>query len=89
MTGVQTCALPISLYKQVVEQTLYDEKVEDYVKTYSAMKPKEAAKIFDAMKDDLKLVAEILMNMDSQARADILGKMSADTAAKVTEIMEP
>ena len=53
------------------------------------MKPKEAAKIFDAMKDDLKLVAEILTNMDSQARADILGKMSADTAAKVTEIMEP
>ena len=78
-----------ALYKQVVEQIIYDEKVEDYVKTYSAMKPKEAAKIFDAMKDDLKLVAEILMNMDSQARADILGKMSSDTAAKVTEIMQP
>ncbi len=78
-----------ALYKQVVEQTLYDEKVEDYVKTYSTMKPKEAAAIFDAMTDDLKLVAEILMNMNSQARADILGKMSSDTAAKVTEIMQP
>ena len=78
-----------ALYKQVVEQTLYDEEVEDFVKTYSSMKPKEAAAIFDTMTDDLKLVAEILMNMDTQSRADILGKMNSETAAKVTEIMEP
>lgn len=78
-----------ALYKQVVEQTLYDEKVEAYVNTYSSMKPKEAAAIFDTMKDDLKLVAEILMNMDAQSRADILGKMDSELAAKVTEIMKP
>jgi len=78
-----------ALYKQVVEQTLYDEEVEEYIKTYSSMKPKEAAAIFDTMTDDLKLVAEILMNMDAQSRADILGKMNSETAAKVTEIMEP
>lgn len=78
-----------ALYKQVVEQTLYDEEVEEYVKTYSSMKPKEAAAIFDTMTKDLKLVAEILMKMDAQSRADILGKMNSETAAKVTEIMEP
>ena len=78
-----------ALYKQVVEQTLYDEEVEAYVATYSSMKPKEAAAIFDTMTDDLKLVAEILMKMDTQSRADILGKMNSETAAKVTEIMEP
>lgn len=78
-----------ALYKQVVEQTLYDEEVEDYVKTYSTMKPKEAAAIFNTMTDDLKLVAEILKNMDAQSRANILGKMDSATAAKVTEIMEP
>lgn len=78
-----------ALYKQVVEQTIFDQKVEDYVKTYSSMKPKEAAAIFDTMTNDLKLVAEILMNMDTQSRADILGKMNSETAAKVTEIMEP
>lgn len=78
-----------ALYRQVVEQTLYDEEVEDYVKTYSSMKPKEAAAIFDTMTDDLQLVAEILMSMDAQSRADILGKMNSETAAKVTEIMEP
>lgn len=77
------------LYKQVVEQTAYDEKVADYVKTYSAMKPKEAAAIFDSMTSDLNLVADILMNMGAQSRADILGKMNSETAAKVTEIMEP
>lgn len=77
------------IYRQVVEQTSADEELEDYVLTYSSMKPKEAAAIFNTMTDDLKLVAEILENMDAQSRADILGKMDADTAAKVTAIMEP
>lgn len=53
------------------------------------MKPKEAAAIFDTMTDNLNLVAQILENMDAQSRADILGKMNSDTAAKVTEIMNP
>lgn len=77
------------LYKQVVEQTAADEKIDEYVKTYSSMKPKEAAAIFDTMTNNLKLVAEILENMDAQSRADILGKMNSNTAAKVTEIMKP
>ena len=77
------------LYKQVVEQTAADEKIDEYVKTYSSMKPKEAAAIFDTMTNNLKLVAEILENMDAQSRADILGKMDSNTAAKVTEIMKP
>jgi len=53
------------------------------------MKPQEAASIFDTMTDNLGLVADILMNMGTQQRADILGKMDATTAAKLTEIMEP
>lgn len=77
------------IYRQVVEQTAVDDRMEDYVTTYASMKPKEAAAIFDTMTDDLDLVAEILENMDAQSRANILGKMNADTAAKVTAIMEP
>ena len=77
------------LYKQVVEQITYDDEVQDYAKTYSQMKPKEAAAIFDTMTDNLGLVSDILMCMGTQARADILGKMNAETAAKLTEIMEP
>jgi flagellar motility protein MotE (MotC chaperone) len=77
------------LYKQVVEQIAHDEELDDYVATFSSMKPKEAATIFNTMTDDLGLVADILMQMDTQSRADILGKMDSDTAAKVAEIMEP
>lgn len=39
--------------------------------------------------DNLKLVAQILDGMDADSRAAILGKMTSDTAAKVTEIMKP
>lgn len=77
------------LYKQVVEQIAYSQELDDYVSTFSSMKAKEAAAIFDTMTDNLELVADILMAMDAQSRADILGKMSSDTAAKVVEIMEP
>lgn len=77
------------IYRQVAEQTAAEDEIADYVKTYSSMKPKEAAAIFDTMTNDLKLVAEILENMDAQSRANILGKMNADTAAKVTAIMKP
>ncbi len=77
------------LYKQVVEQMQEDEELEEYVNTYSSMKAKEAAAIFNTMTDNLQLVADILMQMDTQSRADILGKMDSDTAAKVTKIMEP
>lgn len=77
------------LYKQVVEQLQEDEELESYVNTYSSMKPKEAAAIFNTMTDNLQLVADILMQMDTQSRADILGKMNSDTAAMVTKIMQP
>lgn len=77
------------LYKQVVEQIEYNNMVENYAKTYSSMKPKQAAAIFDTMTDDLQLVADILLNMSTQARADILGKMDPEIAAKLTAIMEP
>lgn len=77
------------LYKQVIEQQRVDAEIEDYVKAYSQMSAKEAAAIFNTMTDNLELVAKILKNMGAQARGDILGAMNADTAAKVTEIMEP
>lgn len=77
------------LYKQVVEQTDKDSKLADYVAAYSSMKPAAAAQIFNAMTDDLGLVSKILSNMSSAARGDIMAQMNQDTAAKVTEIMDP
>ncbi len=77
------------LYKQVVEQLAYDDKVKEYALTYSSMKAKEAAAIFNKMTDNLNLVANILLNMDTDSREDILGQMDQEIAADLTEIMEP
>lgn len=77
-----------SIYKGVVESQTTDEEVKKYAAAYSAMKPKEAAAIFNAM-DDLSLAARILNQMSSDDRGAILGKMDAAVADKVTKLMEP
>ena len=77
------------LYKQVVQQVQTDKEIQDYAKAYSAMKAKDAAEIFDTMTSDLHLVAKILGAMGTDARGQILAQMNAETAAKVTKIMEP
>lgn len=77
------------LYKQVIQQEEADSKIQDYVNTYASMKPKQAAALMEAMKDDLKLVAKILNNMDTDARAKILDTMDSEVAARLTKIMEP
>ena len=78
-----------SLYQQVIMQVEKDKEMEDYVAAYTAMKPKEAAKIFEAMTDNLALAARILENMDSDSRGKILGAMDQDVAAKITKLMDP
>lgn len=77
------------LYKQVVQQMAKNDKLADYVSTYSSMKPQQAADIFNTMTDDLDLVADILGAMDTQSRANIIGKMDKETAAKITEMLKP
>ncbi|MCR5715409.1 MAG: hypothetical protein K6G23_01005 [Lachnospiraceae bacterium] len=77
------------LYQQVVQEVQVSQEIADYVAAYSAMKPKNAAAIFNTMTDDLNLVAEILKNMDSESRGKILAQMDADVAARVTKIMDP
>ena len=77
------------LYKQVVAQLETDKIMDEYVKAYTEMKPKQAAAIFNEMTDNLDLVAKILGNMEPNARAKILGQMDKDTASKLTKIMDP
>ncbi len=77
------------LYKQVVQQTEETKEVKDYAKAYSEMKPKEAAKIFESMTDNLDLAARILGIMEADSRGKILGVMNAEVAAKLTKIMDP
>lgn len=77
-----------ALYKQVVLQLEEDAKFENYVKTYSSMKPKQAAAQFN-IADDLNLVAKILTALDADTRGAILGAMDTDVAWKITKIMNP
>ena len=77
------------LYKQVVEQLQESQEIQDYAAAYSNMKPKAAAKIFESMTGDLNLVARILKTMNAESRANILGAMDPDVAAKITKIMDP
>ena len=77
------------LYKQVVQQIETDKIMDEYVKAYSEMKPKQAAAIFDQMGDNLDLVAKILGHMDTNPRAKILQAMDKDIASRLTKIMDP
>lgn len=77
------------IYKQVVTRLEESKEVQDYAAAYSAMKPKQAAGIFEKMTDNLDLAARILKIMSADDRGAILGAMDADVAAKITKIMDP
>lgn len=77
------------LYKQVVQEIEESDEIKDYAKTYSEMKAKEAAAIFESMTDNLDLVSRILGVMDAEDRGKILGAMDAEIAARLTKIMDP
>lgn len=78
-----------ALYKQVVRQLEEENEIKEYAATYSSMKPKQAAGIFEKMTDNLELVARILNAMDTDTRGSIMGVMDAEVAAKLTKIMDP
>lgn len=78
-----------ALYKEVVREQEETKEVKDYAAAYAEMKPKEAAAIFEAMTDNLDLVARILGVMSSDDRGKILGVMNPEVAARITKIMDP
>lgn len=59
-----------------------EKQVASLVKTYSAMKPKDAARIFDGLNDDV-LIA-VAQAMKSDALAPVLAAMDAQSAQKLT-----
>ncbi len=77
------------LYKQVIIQREESQEIQDYAATYSQMKPKAAAAIFENMQNDLQLVANILNAMNAESRGAIMGAMDPEVAAKLTKIMNP
>ena len=79
------------LYQEVVQGKLDDEAISAFATTYSGMKAKQAAQIFDEMinENQIQLVARILAQMTIENRGDILAQMEKPNAAKLTQLLEP
>ena len=79
------------LYEEIKRQQIEDEAISAFVTTYSGMKAKTAAKVFDEMvaENQISLVSRILAQMTVENRADILAAMEKENAAKLTQMLEP
>lgn len=60
-------------------------RVESLVKIYEAMKPKDAARIFDSL--DMDVLIQVMTSMSERKSAPIIAEMSADRARAVTVLM--
>ncbi|MCR5674949.1 MAG: hypothetical protein K6G16_04495 [Lachnospiraceae bacterium] len=80
------------LYQEAIRTMLDTEEVQKYAQTYSSMKAKKAAGIFEDLvnnKNDADLAARILQQMTSDDRGAILAVMDAEVAGVLTELLEP
>ena len=79
------------IYKSVVQGDVDDAAIKAFATTYSGMKAKSAAAIFDEMvtENQIELVAKILAQMSVENRGDILAAMENPNAAKLTQLLEP
>lgn len=62
--------------------TAQDDQIKSLIKTYSTMKAKDAARIFDTLSDDV--LVPVAKGMKSDILAPVLAAMNADTAQKLT-----
>ena len=79
------------LYQRVITDQSDDAAIRAFANTYSGMKAKKAAGIFDEMinENQIDLVARMLAQMTTENRSDILASMETANAAKLTQILEP
>lgn len=78
-----------SIMKQIAVQEQKNEELENYIETFTAMKPKAAAKLFESMDDRLDLIAEILEGMTVEKRAAIMDVIDTELGAKLVKMMHP
>lgn len=62
--------------------TAQEKQLASLVKTYSTMKPKDAARIFDGLNDGILI--PVAQGMKSDALAPVLAAMNAEAAQKLT-----
>lgn len=80
------------IYRQLQEQNMRDERMQEYVATYENMKPAQAAKILIEMTGNMETVAAILNNLEAEQRGNILSAIANSDptfAAKLAEYMAP
>ena len=79
------------IYEQVAAKEIEDDAIKAFVTTYSGMKAKTAAGVFDQMieENQMELVSRILAQMSTENRSDILAAMEKSNAAKLTQMLEP
>lgn len=77
------------IYEQVLLKINYTEKVKTWAEAYSKMDAKSAAAILEEMTGDINLVSDILLNIKTDKRADILAAMDPTFAAKLTKVTHP
>ena len=79
------------IYEQVAAKEIEDDAINAFVTTYSGMKAKTAAGVFDQMvsENQMELVSRILAQMATEKRSDILAAMDKSNAAKLTQMLEP
>ena len=74
------------IYRQVVEQLQYDEKVKEEAARYAKMDAASAAKVFEIMcADDLDTVCGIISSMGNKNASAIMNELDPATAAKITK----
>lgn len=81
-----------SIYAEAVKLEQYDEEILDIAASYEQMTAANAAAILTKMtttSSKMKMVVQILNNINSEQRGAILGAMETRTAAKITEYMFP
>lgn len=80
------------IYAEVIKKEAYNQEIVNIAQMYQGMKPASAAAILTKMtttSSKMKMVVQILEDIDSEQQGAILSAMDTKTAAKITEYLFP
>ncbi len=78
------------LYKQAVDKDIKDKRFKEYIQTFENMKKDAVSTILEElMITDIDLVIDILKNLSSEKRSEILSVMDPKNAASFSKLLAP
>lgn len=78
------------LYKQAITKDVADKKFKEYIQTFENMKKDAASTILEELiVTDMDLVIDILQNLSSEKRSEILSVMDPKNAASCSKLLAP